>query len=212
MAHFIYAKNFNLFGIYYAVRWKSGSNLIVSQVVSQFFQLHWVTCAFFTDLKCIHSVYIPVYSPIGLVLLLDFLIIPLTSPYLTPGPHALIHLYIYYTFNYISGQVCPYPSCWDSNLHCLSSIVLILCDCFVFFFLKIGGIFSSAFDNNDCFVQCRFWSVPLLINVYCVFPCFFLEYLFILGCIRSELWHTGSRAQGPLVAVLGLSCPGHEWF
>ena len=129
MAYFIYAKNFNLFGINYAVRWKSGSNFIVAQMVSQFFQLHWVTCAFFTDWKCIYSVCISVYSHIGLVLLLDFLIIPLTSPYLTPGPHALIHLYIYCTFNYTLGQVCPYPSCWDSNLHCLSSIVLILCDC-----------------------------------------------------------------------------------
>ena len=182
----LYAKNFNLFGIYYAVRWKLGSNFIVSQTVSQFFQHHWVTCAFFTDLKCIYSVYIPVYSHIGLVLLLDFLIIPLTSPYLTPGPHALIHLYIYYTFNYVLGQVCPYPSCWDSNPHCLSSIVLILSDCFVFFFSpKIGGIFSIAFDNNDCFVQCHFWSVLLLINVYSVFPCFFLEYLFIFDCFGS---------------------------
>ena len=186
MAYFIYAKNFSLFGIYYAVRWKLGSNFIVSQTVSQFFQHHWVTCAFFTDLKCIYSVYIPVYSHTGLVLLLDFLIIPLTSPYLTPGPHALIHLYMYYTFNYILGQVCPYPSRWDSNPHCLSSIVLILCDCFVFFFSpKIGGIFSIAFNNNDCFVQYHFWSVLLLVNVYSVFPCFFLEYLFIFDCFGS---------------------------
>lgn len=172
MAYFIYAKISIYYLIYYAVSEKSGSSLIVSQVVSQFFQLHWKHNAFFTDLKCIHSVYIPVYSPIGLVLLLDFLIIPLTSPYLTPGPHALIHLYIYYSFNYILGQVCPYPSCWDSNLHCLSSIVLILCDCFVFFFPENWRYFWH-FDNNDCFVQCRFWSVQLLINVYCVFPCFF---------------------------------------
>lgn len=163
--------------------------------------------------KCIHSVYIPVYSPIGLVLLLDFLIIPLTSPYLTLRTTCfnsfvtfIIHLTIYRaSLPYLLVEILISTAFFPYS-------PLILCDCFVFFSWKLEVF--SALPSITMTVLCSviFWSVPLLINVYCVFPLFLLEYLFIFGWYQVWVVTHGSRAQGLIVVVLGLSCPGHEGF